>query len=184
MLFLSSKKHHQLFILSFFAIVDTTDSFVSHKLNFSENSMIAATATAATGYSSSHSPTSVLGLTAIDDSLDKNIETENDICAATSADVMDKAAPMDPRSCILEVGASAGKLCCVANQLVKEANESLERETDPLLTQALVEIFASLWLTTKALRLDWVKSIRSKMALNAKKYPVEHCKVRETKRTH
>jgi hypothetical protein len=96
------------------------------------------------------------------------------------------AAPMDPRSCILGVCASAGKLCWVANQMVPERDdeiidgkgESSSSSSEELLTEALAELFASLWLTAKALRLDWVKSIRSKMALNAKKYPVEHCKVR------
>ena len=94
-----------------------------------------------------------------------------------------EAVPMDPRSCILGVGTSAGKLCAVANQMVPELQRTVdsERESESpstLLTEALAELFASLWLTAKSLRLDWVKSIRSKMALNAKKYPVEHCKVR------
>jgi hypothetical protein len=87
---------------------------------------------------------------------------------------------MDPRSCILGVGASAGKLCAVANTLIPadHRNDETENDSSEALTEALAELFASLWLTAKALRLDWVRSIRSKMALNAKKYPVEHCKVR------
>lgn len=88
--------------------------------------------------------------------------------------------PMDPRSCILEVGASAGKLCSVANRLVPDRDDNGINEQ---LKEALVELFASLWLTAKALRLDWVKSIRSKIALNAKKYPVEHCKGKAGKYT-
>jgi len=104
-----------------------------------------------------------------------------------------EAAPLDPRSCILGVGASAGKLCWVANQMVPERDDesgelsssspSQSMSQDELLTEALAELFASLWLTAKALRLDWVKSIRSKMALNAKKYPVEHCKGKAGKYT-
>ena len=120
-----------------------------------------------------------------------NHETEIDHETEIKRKKVMEAAPLDPRSCILGVGASAGKLCWVANQMVPERDDesgelssssstpqSLSQEE--LLTEALAELFASLWLTAKALRLDWVKSIRSKMALNAKKYPVEHCKVRTT----
>jgi len=92
---------------------------------------------------------------------------------------------MDPRSCILGVGASAGKLCAVANTLIPadHLNDDTENDSSEALTEALAELFASLWLTAKALRLDWVRSIRSKMALNAKKYPVEHCKGKAGKYT-
>lgn len=44
------------------------------------------------------------------------------------------------------------------------------------LTPALTELFVALWQTSKSLRLDWIRSIRAKLALNAKKYPVELCK--------
>ncbi len=138
--------------------------------------MITSSATSTTGSTSSHSPTSVLALSTGDEPLNQKPETEVKAIDANSC-VMDGTSPMDPRSCILKVGASAGQLCNVANQLAPEPFETTECETDALLTLALAELFASLWLTAKALRLDWVKSIRSKMALNAKKYPVEHCKV-------
>lgn len=176
MIFVLIKKNHdQFLLLLFFAFANFADSFVAHKRDFCKPSMITASATPIAGSSSSHSPTSVLALATRDEPLDQKPETEIDAGRATDANSysMDGASPMDPRSCILHVGASAGKLCCVANQLLPER----ESETDALLTQALAELFASLWLTAKALRLDWVKSIRSKMALNAKKYPVEHCKV-------
>ena len=95
---------------------------------------------------------------------------------------------MDPRSCILRVGAAAGKLCQLASnghhyRFVHEKNDaeatanSNHEEEDSLLTRALAELFTSLWLTTQSLKLDWQTSIRSKTDLNAKKYPVEHCKV-------
>ena len=82
--------------------------------------------------------------------------------------------PNDPRSCILRVGADAGRLCAIANTMLDTTDESVKTE----LTSALLELFVGLWLTSKSLRLNWVRSIRAKMELNAKKYPVEHCKVR------
>ncbi len=172
MIFVLFKKNlRQFLLLLFFPFANFADSFVAHNRDSSKSSMITASATSITG----SSPTSVLALATRDEPLDQKPETENDVGRATevNSNNMDGASPMDPRSCILNVGASAGKLCYVANQLLPER----ESETDALLTQTLAELFVSLWLTAKALRLDWVKSIRSKMALNAKKYPVEHCKV-------
>lgn len=172
---LSRKNRYHLFLLSFFTFADIANSFVICRRDFRTNRMITKTGPS----TSSHSPTSILVLGARENPLDQNSETVKDSC---QVEPMDEATvPTDPRSCILEVGACAGKLCCVANQLSPEAYKNLELEskTKSILTQALAELFASLWLTAKALRLDWVKSIRSKMALNAKKYPVEHCKVRK-----
>ena len=182
---LSRKNRHQLLLLSFFTFADIANSFVIYRRDFRTNRMITTTASApTTGPStSSHSPTSILVLGARENPLESNPETEKDSC---QVEPMDEATvPTDPRSCILEVGACAGKLCCVANQFSPETYENLELESEAksILTQALAELFASLWLTAKALRLDWVKSIRSKMALNAKKYPVEHCKVRKNLET-
>mmetsp|Transcript_24854 Transcript_24854/g.52738 ORF Transcript_24854/g.52738 Transcript_24854/m.52738 type:complete len:276 (+) Transcript_24854:654-1481(+) len=108
----------------------------------------------------------------------------------------------DPRSCILQVGADAGRLCVVGNQMLLEQMElqkqqqlqtespaseeqdaELSEELSGLFVQALSELFASLCLTSHSLRLNWVRSIRAKMALNAKKYPVEHCKGKAGKYT-
>jgi len=179
MIFVLFKKNlRQFLLLLFFPFANFADSFVAHNRDSSKSSMITASATSITG----SSPTSVLALATRDEPLDQKPETENDVGRATevNSNNMDGASPMDPRSCILNVGASAGKLCYVANQLLPER----ESETDALLTQTLAELFVSLWLTAKALRLDWVKSIRSKMALNAKKYPVEHCKGKAGKYTN
>lgn len=177
---LSRKIRYKLLLFPFFAFADIANSFVANQRDFCKNRMITTTASAPTAGSStsSYSPTSVLVLGAKENPLEPHSEIEKDSCQIEP--MGEAAVPTDPRSCILEVGACAGKLCCVANQLGPESLETLElnSETKALLTKALAELFASLWLTAKALRLDWVKSIRSKMALNAKKYPVEHCKVR------
>lgn len=189
----------QFFLISFFAFADVTvtESFLYHRRGSCDR-MPTITTTIGS------SPTSVLALPAgCDDRFNlggekkesstsffetsgHEHEIEHEI--ETKRKKAMEAAPLDPRSCILGVGASAGKLCWVANQMVPERDDesgelsssspSQLMSQDELLTEALAELFASLWLTAKALRLDWVKSIRSKMALNAKKYPVEHCKVR------
>ena len=93
-------------------------------------------------------------------------------------DSLTMAGMMDPRSCILRVGEAAGRLCGIATRpgkLVPSKDD--DDDDDDALVEALAEVFLRLWLTARALKLDWVRSIRSKMALNAKKYPVEHCKV-------
>lgn len=181
MQYLSRNIRYKLLLFSFFAFAYIANSFVANQRDFCKNRMITTIASAPTAGSStsSYSPTSVLTLGAKENPLESHCETEKDSCQIEP--MGETVVPTDPRSCILEVGACAGKLCCVANKLGPESLEILEEssETRVLLTKALAELFASLWLTAKALRLDWVKSIRSKMALNAKKYPVEHCKVRE-----
>ena len=192
MIYLPSKNPPLRFVLLIFLLLafaaDVTDSFVS----FCDSMITTTTTGAATPTTSTFSsPTTVLGLAVYPldpeekDFLRATASTGNHNEEAENTEMA--AVPMDPRSCILRVGASAGKLCVVANQLGPELERNdvdddiLEHEQpqhpDEALTEALAELFASLWLTAKALRLDWVKSIRSKMALNAKKYPVEHCKV-------
>eukprot|EP00535_Pseudo-nitzschia_heimii_P000879 CAMPEP_0197185248 /NCGR_PEP_ID=MMETSP1423-20130617/11521_1 /TAXON_ID=476441 /ORGANISM="Pseudo-nitzschia heimii, Strain UNC1101" /LENGTH=322 /DNA_ID=CAMNT_0042636263 /DNA_START=129 /DNA_END=1097 /DNA_ORIENTATION=+ len=145
------------------------------------------------------SPTSVLALVGGEDPADLGGKNRGDTLREIGSGeyftemMATTTARMDPRSCILEVGAAAGKLCCVANRIMVperifvDDDDDREHRDDPPssepLTEALVELFASLWLTAKSLRLDWVKSIRSKMALNAKKYPAEHCKGKAGKYT-
>lgn len=75
---------------------------------------------------------------------------------------------MTPRSCILHVGACAGKLCGLAN-----TNLSHDEE----LVACMSELLQALLDTATSLQLDLIRSIRNKMALNAKKYPVKLCKV-------
>lgn len=87
----------------------------------------------------------------------------------------------DPRSCIMQVGADAGRLCTIGNQLL--VLPSTEDASDDSLTETLSDLFASLCNTAESLNLNWIRSIRSKMELNAKKYPVEHCKGKAGKYT-
>jgi len=58
----------------------------------------------------------------------------------------------------------------------KEEKELDEKQLELEFIDTLKELFLGLWLTSQSLRLNWIYSIRSKMELNAKKYPVEHCK--------
>eukprot|EP00537_Pseudo-nitzschia_pungens_P018184 CAMPEP_0172409190 /NCGR_PEP_ID=MMETSP1061-20121228/76240_1 /TAXON_ID=37318 /ORGANISM="Pseudo-nitzschia pungens, Strain cf. pungens" /LENGTH=333 /DNA_ID=CAMNT_0013145339 /DNA_START=512 /DNA_END=1513 /DNA_ORIENTATION=- len=110
-----------------------------------------------------------------------------------------------PRTCILGVGASAGRLCGVALNLAPDsvytntnsnsntnanANTNSNSKSRPLsasnadqLTDALNDLMVNLCATASSLNLDWVRSIRAKMALNEKKYPVEHCKGKAGKYT-
>ena len=163
-----------------------------------------ATATATTSSSSSTSVTAAL--TGSDLTFDVQDDKNNNNNDSKKNSVNDTAGnpfnpttmPLlsDPRSCILRVGADAGRLCVVGNQMLLEQMElqkqqqlqtdspasekqdaEISEELSGLFVQALSELFASLCLTSQSLRLNWARSIRAKMALNAKKYPVEHCKV-------
>mmetsp|Transcript_38562 Transcript_38562/g.44422 ORF Transcript_38562/g.44422 Transcript_38562/m.44422 type:complete len:334 (+) Transcript_38562:222-1223(+) len=68
------------------------------------------------------------------------------------------------------------------NKSKEEENEQLDheqRQQEALeleFIETLKELFVGLWFTSQSLRLNWISSIRSKMELNAKKYPIEHCK--------
>ena len=172
---------HRFRLVHFLALLDTSNSFLFHHSGVSDSRMPPTTPTIST------SPTSVLALTGAEDPAGLGEKNKDIMLRATMSDDLFNemvTAPRDPRSCILEVGAAAGKLCSVANRIMvperiindDDDGKNTSLSSEPL-TEALVELFASLWLTAKALRLDWVKSIRSKMMLNAKKYPAEHCKV-------
>ena len=180
---MESHSSHRLHLVLSLAFLNISNSFVFYQRGVCDRM---PSTTPINSICPSSSPTSVLALTGGEDPADlgKNRDTLRETISNDYFNDM-TTVPMDPRSCILEVGASAGKLCSFANRILvperiitdtdDDQNDSLSSEP---LTEALVELFASLWLTAKALRLDWVKSIRSKMALNAKKYPAEHCKVR------
>lgn len=80
-----------------------------------------------------------------------------------------------PRDCILRVGASAGRLCSVANTpSVKEISSS-GNHTE--LVSAMTDVLHDVWKTSRAVEVDLLEAIRYKLELNIKKYPVEHCKV-------
>jgi hypothetical protein len=108
----------------------------------------------------------------------------------------------NPRSCILQVGVYAGRLCELANthpamvvatipnnrpttgiMAMKESSSGILlsspfTSTDHLVT-TMADLFVSLWLTCRVLKLNMIVAIQGKLELNEKKYPVEHCKVSE-----
>lgn len=92
----------------------------------------------------------------------------------------------NPRSCILQVGVSAGILCGVANShhdsLVSSSSKSKDSEgkndnDDKVLVAAMSNLLHDLWKASCSLDLNLVKCIRQKLELNRRKYPVELCKV-------
>ena len=85
-----------------------------------------------------------------------------------------------PRDCILRVGASAGRLCSVANTpSVKEISSSSSGSSGnhTELVSAMTDVLHDVWKTSRAVEVDLLEAIRYKLELNIKKYPVEHCKV-------
>jgi hypothetical protein len=109
--------------------------------------------------------------------------------------MMDHHLSHNPRSCILQIGVHAGRLCELANthpEMVysvsprnrhacdTETNfavQSYSSSTD-YLTWTMADMFFSLWLTSRVLKLNIILAIENKLKLNEKKYPVELCKVR------
>jgi dCTP diphosphatase len=98
----------------------------------------------------------------------------------------------NPRSCILQVGVYAGRLCEIANthpgmityyddrnNITNKNNEQHDRR----LVSTLADLWNSLYETCQALQLNMIVSIYNKLELNAKKYPVEHCKGKAGKYT-
>lgn len=93
----------------------------------------------------------------------------------TSAMITNEAMPEkpsdNPRSCILQVGVSAGRLCGVANSHLLDNYETS-------LVMAMADLFVDLYRTSQSLNLNLVVAIRNKLELNCRKYPVDLCKVR------
>ena len=85
------------------------------------------------------------------------------------------------RSYILQVGVSAGRLCGVANSHLLDVSKAANDHMALIL--AMTDLLIDLWRTSQSLQLNLVVAIHKKLALNKKKYPVEHCKVR-TNRIH
>jgi hypothetical protein len=83
----------------------------------------------------------------------------------------------NPRSCILQVGACAGHLCGVANTHLAAAESN--STTTTVLVLSMSELLKALMETASSLHLDLSLAIRSKVALNNRKYPAELCKVRD-----
>ncbi len=81
----------------------------------------------------------------------------------------------DPRSCILQVGVSTGRLCGVANSHLL-ANNCHSHDT--ALVMAMTDLFVDLYRTSESLDLNLVLAIQNKLILNCRKYPVELCKER------
>ena len=87
------------------------------------------------------------------------------------------ASLLSPRSCILQIGCSAGKLCGIANTHLADYDSNAKPKNNTVLVLAIKNVLKDLWITSQALNLNISFAIRSKMALNKKKYPVELCKV-------
>ena len=79
----------------------------------------------------------------------------------------------NPRSCILQVGVSAGRLCGVANSHLLDENGSQSRA----LVLAMTDLLRDLHRASQSLNLNIVRSIHTKLELNNRKYPVSLCKV-------
>ncbi|KAL3936574.1 MAG: hypothetical protein SGBAC_008143 [Bacillariaceae sp.] len=95
-----------------------------------------------------------------------------------------------PRSCILIVGERAGRLCGLANSHLpmvasgKDATKNdVPEDKKEELAACMSELLQALLDTATSLNLDIIRSIHNKMALNAKKYPVELCKGKAGKYT-
>jgi hypothetical protein len=56
-------------------------------------------------------------------------------------------------------------------------NDVSFHDHDSHLIDTMADLLSWLWQTSKVLDLNIVLSIENKLKLNAKKYPVEHCKV-------
>jgi NTP pyrophosphatase (non-canonical NTP hydrolase) len=162
------------------SVTDVTDCFI----------FVNKMPTTTSSPSSSSSPTSVIF---VETTLLSGSGKEDTMYESNSNDNT-MTIPNDPRSCILRVGANAGKLCYLANEMITShangdsskklfCDGSDDKDIDKELILALTELFISLWLTSQSLKLNWIYSIRSKMKLNAKKYPVEHCKGKAGKYT-
>eukprot|EP00593_Proboscia_inermis_P009856 CAMPEP_0171322472 /NCGR_PEP_ID=MMETSP0816-20121228/114982_1 /TAXON_ID=420281 /ORGANISM="Proboscia inermis, Strain CCAP1064/1" /LENGTH=327 /DNA_ID=CAMNT_0011820959 /DNA_START=183 /DNA_END=1167 /DNA_ORIENTATION=+ len=96
------------------------------------------------------------------------------------------------RSCILQVGVCAGKLCAVANTLTATKNETtanglsvaeFETEEYDAMVLAMTELMISLWETSVSLDINLVVAVRDKLELNKRKYPVHLCKGKAGKYT-
>lgn len=147
-----------------------------------------------TAPSSSASPVSVMMTTTTTSSSNGNIADDNN----NNNNIIN-----NPRSCILQVGVYAGRLCELANthpamvvatipnnrptttgiMAMKESSSGILSSspftsTDHLVT-TMADLFVSLWLTCRVLKLNMIVAIQGKLELNEKKYPVEHCKVSE-----
>ncbi|CAJ1937940.1 unnamed protein product [Cylindrotheca closterium] len=99
-------------------------------------------------------------------------------------DMMKERSMPHPRSCILTVGATAGKLCMLANtHMPSDPTMTPVMDKQEELAACMSELLQALLETAKSLNLDLIRSIHNKMALNAKKYPVELCKGKAGKYT-
>lgn len=98
----------------------------------------------------------------------------------------DKSNPIlnNPRSCVLHIGGCAGKLCGLANTHLPFAPSGMDDNKNSIvpthqaeLASCIGELLQALLDAATCFQLDLIRSIHNKMSLNAKKYPVELCKV-------
>lgn len=96
----------------------------------------------------------------------------------------------NPRSWILQVGVSAGRLCGVANSHLLDPTthnttttttssntSNSNSHNDTALVLCMTDLLLDLYQTSQSLNLHLIVSIRNKLELNNRKYPVELCKV-------
>lgn len=103
-----------------------------------------------------------------------------------------------PRSWILQVGVSAGRLCGVANSHLYPSNNNNDNDNKAMahtktttttkydydhshqhaLTLSMTELLMDLYYTSQSFHLNLIDCIHHKLELNHRKYPVELCKVR------
>lgn len=86
-----------------------------------------------------------------------------------------------PRYCILQVGVSAGRLCGVGNSHFFSDKQTT---TNTALVLAMTDLLVDLYRTSRSLDLNLSVSIRHKLELNNRKYPVELCKVSTAREDH
>jgi len=121
-----------------------------------------------------------------------NIATNNDGSLNSNSNtsrVMDDDS--NPRSCILQVGVSTGQLCGVANtkhinMMIKDENSISVNRKHPaviVLVTAMADLLRDVLRATESLQLNLVLSVREKLELNKRKYPVELCKGKAGKYT-
>jgi NTP pyrophosphatase (non-canonical NTP hydrolase) len=180
-------------LILFITVADVTNCFILVKIM-----------PTTTSSSSSSSPTS--SAVFVETSLLSGLGKEDTMYESNATDNI-MTIVNDPRSCILRVGANAGKLCQLANEMIPSPSKSSrdgysggngssnskskklfcdaddENLKESELVLVLTDLFISLWATSQSLKLNWIYSIRSKMKLNAKKYPVEHCKGKASRYT-
>eukprot|EP00934_Nitzschia_sp_Nitz4_P000791 Nitzschia sp. Nitz4//scaffold285_size24199//6968//7915//NITZ4_008422-RA/size24199-snap-gene-0.17-mRNA-1//1//CDS//3329545707//791//frame0 len=106
--------------------------------------------------------------------------TKNSVSKMVASGISETIAS-NPRSCVLQIGVSVGRLCGVANShLIQDATSPHQTN---VLVSAIGDLFGDLFRTSQSLHLNLIQCIHNKLELNNRKYPVELCKGRSGKYT-